>query len=357
MKHSTFHVEMIRARDLDSFMCDYVRDGEVQQISPISRYRAIAQSNNPHADPDDIGLLLGYFGETCVGYQGVLPGLLRTKRGLGKVYWCTAAYVLPEFRKRMVTIHLLKKLMSLGKDIVSTGFNKVGGDVLRGLHFQELPPLEYLTLRLDRLDFLGHPFQRFYRLQKRWLALERISQAALRRTRRYFYPSARRTYYRIVADRADTFLRGAHWREDTCVDQNTVESDRKCDSQACFERGPEVINWMLRYPWIRDRVATFPPYYFTEAYEQFRYTVLTLEEAGTKRPGFVVLSSSLEKGISKLKVLDLYCREEEEQTISWLILRQAAQLQADEIELPLRLKSSLKSVPLAAFLAKREQRR
>ena len=91
MKPGGLRIETIRAKDLEAFFFDYVKQASSQQISPISQYRAISQSKNPYADENDAGLLVAYSGDLCVGYQGVLPGILRTPSGNHKIYWCTAA--------------------------------------------------------------------------------------------------------------------------------------------------------------------------------------------------------------------------------------------------------------------------
>ena len=133
MSDNALRIETVLAKDLYTFFCDYVAHAEGQQISPISKSRALSQSRNPCAAEDDVGLLVAYVGKQCVGYQGVLPGRLRTRDGISKVYWGTASYVLPEFRKRLVAVHLIRKLIALKKDIIVTYFNKPLADLFLGL--------------------------------------------------------------------------------------------------------------------------------------------------------------------------------------------------------------------------------
>jgi GNAT superfamily N-acetyltransferase len=357
MKQDGLRIETIRARDLHTFFLNYAQKSENQEISPISQYRAESQSQNPYADEDDPGLLAAYIGDRCVGYQGIIPGLLRTQGGLSKVYWCTAAYVLPEFRKRMVAIQLIRKLTSLKKDIVLTGFDGVVADVFKGFHFQEIGPLNYFTVRPDRLDPFSYPFRHFYRLQKKWPGLRKLSESAIAMTRRVSYPGVRRAFYSFVARRAEKALRNVRWHE-----LRRVEGfDRvPCadTGKPRFERGSEAINWMLAHPWIREGAAPMqPPYYFSEAYEGFRYAVLAIAGHDQCGGSFVTLSLLRDRGESKLKVLDLQCGKQDLDDIFWLIWKYAAKHQADEIEMPAAFESQLALLPLGSGAMKREQRR
>ena len=358
MKPGGLRIETIRAKELESFFSDYVKQAASQQISPISQYRAISQSKNPYADDSDVGLLVAYSGELCVGYQGVLPGILRTPRGDHKVYWGTAAYVLPEFRKRMVAIQLIKKLVALKRDIVLTGFEKIVADVFKGLHFREVGPLEYITVRPDRLVFASFPFRRFYRLQKRWPALRKMSESALKLSRKYSYPVLRDAFHKSLSSRADKAIHGIKWRELNNVNPFCLNGSGASEKSPSFPREAAAINWMLDYPWIREGPPpTRPAYYFSESYNQFRNIVLDITDADGKSGGFVVLSLVVEKDESKLKVLDHHCIEENCATMFQLVCKQAARFKADVIELPLGFKEQAKLLPFASLVMKQEQRR
>jgi GNAT superfamily N-acetyltransferase len=358
MPPSGLRIDAIPARDLYSFYLKYVEHSQGQQITPISRYRALSQSKNPYAEEGDVGLLVAYFGDRCVGYQGVLPGKLRNSHGTAKVFWCTAAYVLPEFRKRMVAIQLVKKLVSLGKDIVLTGFDKVVADVFKGLHFREIQPLEYLSLRVDRLDLFSYPFRRFYRLKKRWPAFQNVAEAGIRFSRRRFHPAVRTSYYRMLDRRASKFLEGVRWEEARSVRSLSLNGAAAPNHETGFQRDLEAIDWMLEFPWIQDGPPpTRPLYYFSEAYDHFRYIVLTIKGTDGECRAFVVLSLTVEKGESKLKVLDFRGHPEDDKALFWLVCKHAAQHQVDEVELPLRMESQAASLPFASFVTKRESRR
>jgi len=293
-----------------------------------------------------------------VGYQGILPGRLRTRNGIAKVYWCTAAYVLPEFRKRMVAIQLIKKLKALRKDIVLTGFGKVVEDVFKGLHFKEIGFLEYITVRPDRLDLLSYPFTRFYRLRKKWSALQRIMESATGLSRSLFHRTLKSAFYRTVERRAQKALAGVQWSEVSRVESLCGDSADEVSAKPGFERGPEIVNWMLAHPWIQDGPPpTRPPYYFSETYERFRYVPLAIKGSDGKCRSTLILSVVREKGESKLKVLDLDCQKQDFEAAFWLACIYAAREQADEIEVPAQFSAYATSLPLASFASSRGYRR
>lgn len=358
MQNTALRIETILAKDLYTFYCNYVQHAGGQQISPISKYRALSQSKNPCAEEGDVGLLVAYIGEQCVGYQGILPGWLRTPNGLAKVYWGTASYVLPEFRKRMVAVQLIRKLISLRKDLLVTYFNKPLADLFKGLHFEEIPPLEYVAVRMAGLDVASYPFHRFYRLQKRWPALRKTAEGAIKLSRRWFYPSIRSAYYRSLVRQAERALENIRWQEAPAAKLSPEDGFGASDVAASFERNADVIDWMVEFPWIQDGGAvTSPPYFFSESYDLFRYLTVLLNDADGKQRGFVVLSRAVEKGLSKLKVLDFQSRREDYGKLFWLVCKYAAQFQADEIELPPQMESLAASLPFARLVMKREQRR
>ncbi|HLG98224.1 MAG TPA: hypothetical protein VKX49_18045 [Bryobacteraceae bacterium] len=304
-----------------------------------------------------MGLLVAYYDGLCVGYQGVLPGWLRTAKGLAKVYWGTGSYVLPEFRKRLVAVHLIRKLISLRKDLIVTYFNKSLADLLIGMHFQELPPLEYLTVRLDRLDCVTHQFRRLYGSEKRWPLLRRTADILARVSRRACYPPLRAAYCRSWAQRSERALKEIDWRQDP-AGELTVDDRSIPDTTPGFGRDAEAINWMMTFPWIQENgPATNPPYFFSESYDLFRYMTLYLMDKDATQRGYMVLSRAIEKGERRLKVLDFRCGAEDYRSLFWLVSKFAAEFQADEIELPREFEQYAAGLPFGSVIMRKERRR
>jgi len=354
MNPGKLHIEPIRAKDLYNFIRSYAAEPEGQLISPISVYRAQAQANNPYANEEDVGLLVAYAGKMCVGYQGLFPGLLRAKCGETKVYWCTAAYVLPEFRKRMVAIQLIKKILSLQKDIVVTGFDGVVGSVFTGMHFRELPPLNYLRVRLERLNLPARVMGRLS--QSAALAPLFPNKVGDTSGRPFWLRDGIKTAYYKLATGALVRPNGERWREAGPSENAFVSDTEAKKSEAFFKRGPEIIRWMLGYPWIKTRSVTTPPFYFSEACPEFRYACFVSTDT-SKEPSFAVLSLCHENGIARIKLLDYDEREEKRGEIFALVLREAAKFRADEIELPAEMEFEAKKLRFSSAILEHQKRR
>jgi hypothetical protein len=344
----------IRVKDLYRFSCEYLDNASGQRISPITRHRALAQSKNPYADPDDVGLLIAYDGDQCIGYQGILPGLVRTRSASGKVLWFTANYVLPEFRKRMVGILFLKHVMSMGCDVVATGFEHAGAHMLKGLHFRELGPLTYGKLNLERLDFVGRLLSRGHRLQRRWPLLRSISGRATGVSRALLYRPARSLYFRRLARHVHRRLQGVRVREARNV-RASAQSDENPAPR--FERGVELINWTIEFPWVTENQApTVPEYFFSDTRGLARRIVLELESAGGQDLGFAVLFISELGGRRYVKITDHRCAPQNREAILCACLKYALEYRASEIQWPLSFEDVAARLPLANCLLECVQR-
>src|ERR1700722_8012448 len=87
-------IERVAVKDLAAFAAR-PRAGVV----PISKVRARAQVKNPHADPNDVGLVVAYQGERTIGFLGLLPAFFVVDAARTKMSWLSTWYVAPEHRR------------------------------------------------------------------------------------------------------------------------------------------------------------------------------------------------------------------------------------------------------------------
>ena len=80
-------IEKIKLAELYDFARKTIGNPTFKKAAPIPLIRALAQSKNPYGHPDDVVLLVAYCEDQCVGYQGLLPGLLKTGAQTSKVFW------------------------------------------------------------------------------------------------------------------------------------------------------------------------------------------------------------------------------------------------------------------------------
>src|SRR6185312_12625881 len=110
-------IKKIPLKDLVDFANQVDKQTPPDGVLPISRQRALSQSHNPFASPDDIALLVAYDNDICVGYLGVVPGAASVNGNCRKVFWLSTWFVSPKARESGVAMQLLFTACQLKGDI------------------------------------------------------------------------------------------------------------------------------------------------------------------------------------------------------------------------------------------------
>ena len=348
-------VEAIRVADLITFVDEFSRTAQSQVTAPIDRFSAIAHTHNPAASEGDIGLLVAYAGDLCVGYQTLIPGVLRTPEGRWKIFWLSANYVLPEYRKRLVALQIVRKLASLKYDLVATNFTQAVWEIYRGsLGFHELPSLPFRRLEFSSLDLLSYiP----YRIQLR-LADTAVWNRLGRLSRRIWTVPARDLYYRLMPA-LDKRPSRATWRavkEISRLPEKTVGAPA---SRVYFERDLAAINWTLQYLSSNQQPETHPPYFFARRGENLTYSAYELYRNSGEYCGFAILSTRSGAKIPRIsKVLDIRVADPSDlRSVANLAWEHARQTQADRIIFPESLATAMNELPLARLMVHKDARR
>jgi GNAT superfamily N-acetyltransferase len=121
LEHHQIKIRKIKLKNLDEFAQNALNDPAFQNIAPISLVRAGSQAKNPHAEPDDITLLVALCNNRCVGYHGLLPGILKIDENYSKVYWGSTIYLDAGFRGQGHGKHLIREIQNTAVDLVLTG--------------------------------------------------------------------------------------------------------------------------------------------------------------------------------------------------------------------------------------------
>ncbi len=262
-------VEMVPVGDLPAFAAAELERAGGEGLIPIPPVRARAQSRNPYAEPDDPGLFAVYSGQQCVGYYGVLPGLLRIGAELSRVYWGSTSYILPEFRRTAATLIMARIIK---KAVPESAYANVSPEGVKVLKYMGVRPLGRLPYRIVNLRRMPPKVRRQLLL---FGARKRLREITTREAEEI--------------DPADFFRPAA---EDDGVE---------------FYRGPEAINWMLRHKWVaigsggRRRLN----YQFSHHRDYFRHIAVKVYSVrGNDYKGFAVILVSSSGGRTVLKVLD-----------------------------------------------------
>lgn len=260
-------IKEVRIRDLYRFACEVAR-GSARGVLPITKQRALSQTKNPYADGREVGLVAAYEGERCVGFSGMMPGLLKHGSRLIKVSWGSAIFVDPESRQSMLGLRLLTQWSGLFNGTLSSSLEAVVAPL-----GQKIKPVTYYRIHGSTRARNG-----------------KTAQEARRTQRRLFEAIVVRAVPRI--------------------DEEETRERYGADSTV-FYRDHRAINWMLRFPWIRELKPGEPDsrYVFSDARDVFRYEALRVYSARSGAyKGFLVLSvsSSGAPRYTVLKLLDFH---------------------------------------------------
>lgn len=298
MTSDEIRIEHINVKELPEFAERVLSEAEKGQFIPITMQRAVAHAHNPYASKDDIGLLVAVDSqEEIVGYFGVLPLLLRNGEGYHKVHWFTTWSVSPQVRGQGVGSQLMAAALDLKQDYLIVG-SVHARRVCRKFGFWERSPLIYYWLdatgmsRLNPLVWLRRAYRKLLhvlRVDKK----VRIHTPWTERVDGWVGPTFKRFFYTRLLEAQTPLLAGIRFRE---VDQLPSEQlTRQARPKVQLHRGVEIVNWMLKYPWVvtsGKSITEDMDYYFSDARPLFRFIALEVYSQEDQYKGFVVFSVS-----------------------------------------------------------------
>lgn len=334
-------IEQVRVGDLHGFASRaFARAGE-GDVLPISERRALAQSRNPYAAEEDIGLLVAYHRGKCVGYLGVLPGRMTLRGAPSKVDWLTTWFVASHLRGRRVGHRLLEEAFGLGYDLFATNYSPSAARVMRAAGFLEFGPVRSYVLDVRRAAPWVSPIT-LVRRRLRNAGREENNAARLARAvaRRLSRP-AKAQVYRVLLHSLQPHLSHTRWVEVDAIDEERrLPREGSASASSRFVRGPGIVNWMLRYPWISEAEASVAEgranYHFSSVRRLFRRVPVELHSIRTgEYRGYALLSVADIRERTVLRVLDHQLADPEAYAATLAAaLHYARWYEADSVVLP-----------------------
>ncbi len=324
-KLENLSLNCIRARDLEAFAAR-VADGHIRGLVPIIRARAASLARNPAASAEDIGLIVAFTPEQeCVGYVGLMPGLMRLGEKDRKVFWGCTALIGEPFRGTGLIDRLHDKARESVATLCATGNTPAADKMYRRWRFKEVTATHSRHVHLGHLDVQVWP-------GKIWRKLRGLpARGAAGRS-----PAPRRSLCRLLA--AAGLRRAEPVETDGTLSENAARllRDRR---GVFFYRSPETVNWMTALPWWSGPSPaneTERRYYFNKEGKRLRYRVFDLRARRSGDfLGFAVFSVIEEDSEITLKLLDHAVRDDRDLgCLAALALRCAADAGADRLILP-----------------------
>lgn len=360
MSKRTIRLKEVRVKDLYDFAREYATAKDPGDLEVISQRRGRSQANNPHADEYDVGLLIAYEGDKCVGYLGLMPGLAEIGDNYEKVYWATGWYVSPEVRGQSVGSLLMKKALLFNKVIILTGMSRDSERACKHLGFQSMEALKYVEIDLRKWDLFGWLIRIVHKLMERRERDSNFIRKAIEVNDRFLYSKVKKILYRLLERKTASDLAEMKYEEVKFFEAHGAE--RKSDEKPRFCRGPEVINWMLMYQWVKGRdisAGDQTDYFFSSARDVFRYVAFTIHtKDGKDKVAYAVLSISTDQGQTKVKLLDHGgIRQTARRAILALTVKVAESVTADRLEISEDTAACMNIGILKLFMLRRKERR
>ena len=298
-------IKKIKLKHLDEFARNSLSDPAYGDVAPISLLRAKSQSQNPQAEPDDIALLAALRENRCVGYHGLLPGLLNNKDRVSKIYWLVTFYLDAAARGQGYGKQLVAEIQKENVDLVTTGITAAAAGVYRSAGFKQLAELPYFQLRPDNTGIYTTVLQNLKSREKEFTS-KSINQ----------------------------------------LTQNVETATARQDSMISFQRDIKTINWMIDNPWVvsrQDARRDVNHYYFSRVRDLFKFFALEIfAPDGIARKGYLVLSISRNKNRTTIKILDYNFYDSKDRFIAgYFAMKYAAEYRADRLEYPVGLATIL----------------
>jgi len=313
-------IRKIKLKHLDAFARNAFSDPAFGEVAPISLLRAESPSRNPQGEPDDVALLVALHENRCVGFHGLLPGLLKNKDTVSKIYWLVTFYLDAAFRGKGCGKRLVSEIQNTNVDLVTTGITEAAAGVYRSAGFQQLGELPYYQLRPDNFDVFTTVLQNLKSRTKEF-ASKSVNQLTEK--------------FKTTPDRQDSII--------------------------SFQRDIQTINWMIRNPWVVSRQEAredVKHYYFSRVRDLFEFVPLEIfSPDGKARKGYLVLSISRNKNKTILKVLNFYFHDSKDIFIAGLLaMKYARDYRADRLEYPAELATFLGNQPDLIPMIKKKKR-
>lgn len=363
MKEAQIKIEKIQCKEIYNFARRAIGQLPYQNVAPISLRRALSQANNPYSRPDDIALLVAIHKGKCVGYHGILPGLICHDGEIKRVHWTTTFFVSPNYRGKGVAGSLLKEIQKLNIDFPVTWMTQSARKAYLKAGFKELGNLIYYQLRVEKIRKLEAIFQEAQsslesgtdqeEIKKRHSDAPRGETALYQRSKEIFYS-------KVVGGLKPEQNVFKHARVDQIDSQAQAIIDLQSKTPR-FYRGVDALNWMLKYRWIistEKEKAEAEPYYFSRVSELFDYVALEIYSTDKKvLRGFLILSVRAKKGKIRLKILDFAFKDPTDcELVAYFGLVYAKKFSADRLDFPAGLFDYYEQNPLIQPLIKKQQR-
>jgi len=311
MSEKEIYIKKILIDDLPKYIREYLKGKPEGIFLPITIQRADAQSINPLASPDDVGLLVAYQGEEAVGMLGMVPQYLKFPGGHSIAWYFSAWNVSKKVAGRGVGRMLLKETFSLDQDFFLAGSKYARSAVMKA-GMTPISIWQYANidlnayLELNPITLMLRLFRKISTIFGRKLNIDKPKRMVDNFFKNLFGSVERRRIYSRLAKEHKQIIEKINIVKVPNV-RETERNPNEIFPEVTFYRSPALINWTINNPW------PLPPgesktekmeYYFTDTLVDFSHKAYTVYYKDQYQ-GDIVISSAIKNGRRSAKVTDI----------------------------------------------------
>jgi len=363
MKNNTIRIEHIKVCNLSEFANQLINAARPGQFIPISMQRAIAHTNNPYADEEDVGLLVARDeDDEVVGYFGILPMMLRVNDKFFNTHWFTTWSVSTKVRGMGVGSKLMEEALTLNKDFLIVG-SIHARRVCQKNGFLERDPLTYYWIDVSGMGQINPliGILRLYRKINHILKNNKhisISNSTTKWIDKQLSPWTKRFFYPLLSRKLTKFFDKFKYTEVHKIRSGQERMHYSPDVE--LYRGIEAVNWMLEFPWVVETGQSRTEhldYFFSDTRPLHRFIAFEITDNFDAYQGFVVFSISQKEGSFVLKTLDFQFKDSNQHPwILALAVHYGKKFKVDTIEIPWEAASYLQTSLLGKTLLQEKTR-
>lgn len=217
MNNKLISYKLYNISDLSNWLLSNVNNGLSEKI--ISKKRALALINNPHAKANDVALSVVFDSDKVVGYTAVFPERFVKPQLEERYFWGTTQWLEPEYRGKGISAKMMLNIkeavnnlyLGLDSSVASTKLDKKQGSSITYY-------TRYFILLKPNKKNIKTKIKEFYINNKNRRALKKIQ-----------HNSYENEYVCCIDDDLYNFI---------------------CKHSTCdvFLRTQEILNWQIQYP-------------------------------------------------------------------------------------------------------------
>lgn len=347
-------IKEILVKNLYDFVLSYNEHKTDEDVDIITPQRALAQSKNPNADEKDVGILLAYKGDWCVGYLGLMPGIMRADGEYKKIIFPTTWFVSPKARGLSISSRLYRRAHELGKLLVCTGMSDIAEKIYQHMGFKPMKPVHFYSIDFTR------PQPRLNRKIKSLINKLRLGgKSDLKKNKSISNVRYISKNYKKILREYSAELSEIGTREINKLEEIGPSAGNK--GTVYFHRGKEVINWMLKYKWVLgtdEGGDAGIDYAFSNTHDRFLYKAFSIKSVlKSEESGFIIISITQDRSFVKIKLLDHHIQAplNNEHILAFLFSLAENEL-TDKIEIPEIFGNAIRPEIIRKNIKKEERR-